>query len=483
MAALASPSATTEEMYLLQKLMRSLGCHNLDHRIGQRDFSDQNQAPLFPWLGDSMESLRRSPFVFLLGSNLRMEQPILHHALRQAWQYGGRMLALMPRDFDYRFELEQAWVTDPEGMVHALAAIAGEVFAACGFAAGKSVAALIESCRDEGTREQARAMAEALRSAGGNGHLLIGAWALRSPWFSSLRALAGELAEATGLRLGYLPDGANSAGGWLAGMVPHRGAAGLCPPHEGRAVTELGAGTLSTCLLLNVEPELDTPHAAQLLPRLKEADFVACLTPFASERMRDYADVLLPIASFGEASGTFINAEGRWQGFNGAVSPPGEARPAWKVLRVLGTLCDLEGFEYLDSTEIRDELKALFDAELEFTNAHAPVGHFELPEPVPGPRAVEYVPTYATDALVRRAASLQATPPGRPVLMVGRDLAEAHGLADGDLLLVRQGEVSLSLPVRVEPGVPAGCVFVPRGVPGVAQLADAFGPVELARVS
>ncbi len=481
MAALASPSATTEEMYLLQKLMRGLGCHNLDHRIGQRDFSDQNQAPLFPWLGDSVANLRRSPFVFLLGSNLRMEQPILHHALRQAWLHGGRMLALMPRDFDYRFDLEQRWITDPEGMVHALAAIAGEVFAACGFTAGKSVAALVAGSECE--RETARAMAEALLSAGGNGHLLIGGWALRSPWFASLRALAGELAEATGLKLGYLPDGANSAGGWLAGMVPHRGAAGLCPPHEGRAVTELAATDLTTCLLLNVEPELDTPHAAQLLPRLKQAEFVACLTPFASERMRDYADVLLPIAAFGETSGTFINAEGRWQGFNGAVAPPGEARPGWKVLRVLGTLCDVEGFDYLDSSEVRDELKGLFAADLELSNAHAPVGHFELPPRLEGPRAVEYVPTYASDSLVRRAPSLQASPLGRAEFVIAPELARAHELEDGDLLLVRQDETSLSLPVRIDPGVPENCVFVPRGVPGIAQLADAFGPVELARVS
>jgi NADH-quinone oxidoreductase subunit G len=478
LAGLCSANATTEELYLFQKLLRALGSPHIDHRLAQKDFSDQEQAPLFPWLGDSLATVRSSPFVFLLGADVRKEQPLLGHMLRQSVLEGGKVLALNPRDFHYTFEVLEQWIADPEAMVRALAAVTKQVCADKGTAVAQSVQVLLDGVE---VTDQARRYAEIL-TAQENGNLLIGSWAMSSPYLAVLRALAATLADATGLKLGYLSVGGNAAGAWLAGAVPHRGPAGKVSEQSGMTVAEMNHRPVANYLLFNVEPEADGEGGAELLSHMKEADFVVSVTSFADERMRDYADVLLPLAGFAETSGTFVNCEGRWQGFNGAARPAGASRPGWKILRVLGNLTGKDGFEYMGSEEVREELKGLIARDTEFSNRYEPAIGLEMPAPVEGTRAVGFTPIYAGDALVRRAASLQQTPDAGARFIIGPDLAQALDVADGDMMLVRQGGISCSLPADIDEGVPGSCVFVPRGVEATLEFVDCFGAVEVMKV-
>ena len=77
---------------------------------------------------------------------------------------------------------------------------------------------------------------------------------------------------------------------------------------------------------------------------------VVTLSPFKANLA--ISDVLLPIAPFTETSGSFVNAEGRVQGFHAVVKPLGETRPAWKVLRVLANLLGVPGFDFESSTDV-----------------------------------------------------------------------------------------------------------------------------------
>jgi NADH-quinone oxidoreductase subunit G len=477
-AGLCSPNATTEELYLFQKLMRALGSPHIDHRLAQKDFSDQDHSPLFPWLGDSLAALRSSPFVFLLGADVRKEQPLLGHMLRQAVLQGGEALALSPRDFHYTFDVLDQWIADPEAMVNGLAAVTKQVCADKGFVVPKAVQTLLEGVE---VTDQARRFAEVLAGQE-SGHLLIGSWAMASSYLATLRALAATLANASGLKLGYLSSGGNASGAWLAGVVPHRGPAGSIPEQAGMTAADIYSRPLANYFLFNTEPESDGEGGAQLLSHMLEADFVVSVTSFTSERMRDYADVLLPLAGFAETSGTFVNGEGRWQGFNGAARPAGESRPGWKILRVLGNLTGKEGFEYLSSEEVREELKSLFARDTEFSNRYEPAAVLEMPAPVAGTRAIGYTPIYAGDGLVRRAASLQQTPDASARFIIGADMAQSLDLVDGDTILVRQGDISCSLPVEIDVSVSQGCVFVPRGVEETVELVDRFGAVDVMKV-
>jgi NADH-quinone oxidoreductase subunit G len=239
---------------------------------------------------------------------------------------------------------------------------------------------------------------------------------------------------------------------------------------------------LNNYVLFNVEPEHDMLDGARLVNHLKAADFVVCITPFVSDRMRDYADVLLPLAAFTETSGTYVSAEGRWQSFNGASKAPGHARPGWKILRVLGNLTDREDFEYMSSEEVREELKTRFSPEYVFNNNYIPATALSMPNPVSGIRSMPRTAIYASDSAVRRAPSLQQTPDAQSECVVGTALAESLGVVDGDRILLRQSDASTSLPVRVDEKAPDGCVFVPRGVSETVDLADYYGPIDVSKI-
>jgi len=398
LGALVSPISTLEELYLLQKLMRGLGSANIDHRLAQRDFSDQDLAPLFPWLGQALHDLEDSDAVLLVGSDIRRDQPIAGHRLRKAGLRGAKIAAVNPQDYDFNFPLEAACTE--AGMQPDLAAIAKVLVERSGKAAPAGFSELTASVKPDESHEK---IASALQTAE-SASVLIGLAAMNDGNFAALRSLAGLISELTGARLGYLPHGGNGAGAWLAGAVPHREVGGKAAANPGRNVAQMVDGSLQAFLLLNVEAECDCgSHREQILANLAKAGFVASLTPFVTDTMRDYADVLLPVSPFTETAGSFINVEGRLQSIEGVVAPLGESRPAWKVLRVLGNLFELPGFEQNNAEEIRNEWLAAA-GDLQPDNKTS----WQCPESLAAVPA-ELGPTpYAGDGIVRRADSLQA---------------------------------------------------------------------------
>jgi NADH-quinone oxidoreductase subunit G len=372
-----------------------------------------------------------------------------------------------PVDYESNHPVAERLIVGPQGMVHGLAAIARAL-----------KAPLAEHLPSVRAGKVEKAMAAHLQS--GRSAVLLGALAMAHPGFAALRALAGQIAEASGARLGYLPEAANSAGAWLAGVLPHRGPGGAAVDGAGlNARTMLEAG-LPAYLLLGVEPELDCWDGALAGRALAGAQCVVALTAFRTADLERHAHVMLPIASFGENEGTLVNAQGRWQEFRAAVPPPGEARPAWKVLRVLGNLLGLQGFEQVQVGEVRAELRDLV-GEARPENARA----WSAPDPLPvaeegGLHRIGEVPIYAVDALVRRAPALQATAHAvDAAARVNPRLAKASGLAAGRPVRVAQDGVVLTLELVVDPRVPDGCVLIHAGVPGSRALGPSFGPVTL----
>ena len=398
--ALSSPSATIEEMYLLQKFMRALGSANIDHRLRQHDFSDQDIAPLFPWLGQSIEDLENANAVLLIGSNVRKDQPIAGHRLRQASLSGASVMVVNSVDYPFNFRLRDKIIVGPNQMAMSLAKIAKSLVVANNVAIPDELAALWNNIKADETHDR---MAKTLKAAGRK-VILLGVNALHHSDLSSLRSLAGLIAELTGAHLGYLTDGANSAGGWLAGAIPHRTSGGQAVT-KGLHAQEMLQKRLKAYVLLGIEPEFDcdNPNA---LDSLSKADFVLSLSPYLTETMKRYASVILPIAPFAETSGTFINAEGKWQSFAGVVAPLGETRPAWKILRVMGNLFGIAGFDYVSSEEVRDEVRGLVGDVVPSNRVT-----WRCPTTLDGKEGGEQgdVAMYSVDAIVRRAPALQAT--------------------------------------------------------------------------
>jgi NADH-quinone oxidoreductase subunit G len=352
---LLSPSATSEEGHLAVRLSAHLGTANIDHRLRRRDFSDQTNDPLFPFLGVSIEDVERQDAILLVGSRLRREAPILAHRVRKATLNGAivSVAAACPEPvfYDVANELSGA------GLVELLSGVA--VAAA---ADGKALPVAIEDLCDGVTpSDTQRAVAASLADAV-KGLVLLGNVAGRHGAYSAVRALAAAISELTGATFGTLSEGANAAGLSLVGALPHRERGGAERDTVGLDTAAQLEGKLDALVLLNAEPDADISAVENAAARLAQHGFVIALTPFDSASLRDGADLMLPVGTFAETSGTYVNVEGRQQSFEGIANPVGEARPAWKVLRVLGNLLEAEGFDYVTSRDVLAEIDSELDA-------------------------------------------------------------------------------------------------------------------------
>ena len=475
LGALVSPSATLEENYLLQKLMRGVGSNNIDHRLRQQDFSDQDNAPLYPALGQGIADLQEIDAALLICSWIRKDQPIAAHRLRKAALQGASIMAVNALDYEFNFPLTENLVSAPGDMAANLAAIIKALLSLSGKSAPEGLASLLENVS---VQDSHQAIAQQLVNAD-KVSILIGNQAMNQSEFATLRALANVIADLADASLGYLSEGANTVGACLAGSLPHRGLAGESISTPGKTAYEMINEGLGAYVLLGIEPEYDCANSGRALAAMNEADFVVCLTAYTSDAMRDYADVILPISVFAETAGTFVNAEGKWQSYQGVVQPLEEARPAWKVLRVLGNLFSLDGFDYVSVDEVRDEIESAA-ASLSVSASSEWRCPTSLATGSNGLMRVGHLPLYAVDSLVRRSEPLQAT---RDTIMaaayINSKTASQEGLSANQNVRVVQDQHSTNLPVVIDEGVPDQCVFIPAGVKDSQSLGDAYGSVKI----
>jgi NADH-quinone oxidoreductase subunit G len=459
LGALVSPHATLEEMHLTHKLVRALGSDNVDFRLRQSDFSAKDEG--VPWLGMSIGEFAALDRAFVIGSFLRKDHPLLAHRLRQATKKSAQLSILSCADDELLMRVAQREIVAPSALPRAL----GEIVVAAAAAAGKGVSSALSGIE---ASEAAKAIAASLTSGERKG-VFLGNLARAHPRASQLHALAQALAGITGAKLGVLTEAANSVGGYIAKALPQKG--GL----HAQAMLG-GAEPRKAYLLLHAEPEFDSANPAAARAALGKANLVVALTSFKSSAS-EYAHVLLPIAPFTETAGTFINCEGRAQASNGAVPPLGDTRPAWKVLRVLGSMLGLAGFDFNSIAAVRAELPSQEEIAKRLSNATSVA--IESPKPtVNGVERVSDVPIYFADPLVRRATSLQKTADARePVLRASAATLARLKLAAGASARLKQGSGEAMLSVALDDGVPEGCVRVSAGHRATATLGAMFGSI------
>ncbi|HSH40864.1 MAG TPA: NADH-quinone oxidoreductase subunit NuoG [Arenicellales bacterium] len=468
---LAAPGSTVEEFYLFQQFMRALGSSNVDHRLRQRDFRNDDLAPDHPSLGLPIAEVENAEAILLIGSNVRKEQPLLGLRVHKAWKRGARVMAVNPMDYPFQFETAHRRIVPPGELAASLARITMQLEA-------EGPAAELKHYAGGDADEVERAIAAVLSETGGKACILVGDAALNSEDASILTTLAQSLGDASGASVGILPP-ANSVGGWLAGCVPHRGPGGEEPATDGLDARAMLENRLAAYLLLGNEPELDSGDPKAARDALAGAELVVAITPFD---IRDTADVdiMLPATPWTEMEGTFINIAGTPQTFNQVVAPLEEARPAWKILRVLGNFCELDGFDYLSISDVRARLP--YAADNPSWGWRRKRWNDRLSQPISNDidlARLTDAPPLRIDGVVRRAESLQRThdnPP--PAANLNRAQAGRLGLVEGEIVHVHAGSDMTTLPVVFDPRVPDGCVYIPTGFPETAAL-DTVGPVRL----
>ncbi len=388
-----------------------------DFRLRHSDFSGDGRRAGIPWLGMPIADIAKLDRVLVVGSFLRKDHPLIAQRLRQAAKRGTQIHVLHSVDDDWLMKIASRKIVPPSGILNSLSSFS-----------------------------------EILKG-GKNAAILLGNFAQQHPQASSIHAAA----QAIGVKVGFLGEAANSVGGYVAGLP----AAGGLPEVSRK----------KSLILLGLDANLDLAN-----PNLiKEKQFIVNLSVFKS----DVGDVLLPIVPFTETPGTFVNTEGRVQGFHAAVRPLGDARPAWKVLRVLGTMLGLPGFDFETMDQVRDaclagrDVQALLSNKIEFESK-------ELKNISGGIQRIADVPIYFADPLARRSAPLQKTRDARmPRAWMNGKLLQTLGVAPGNSVLVKQGHGQVTLAAAQDDKLPDDCVRVAAGHPSTAGLGAMFGAVTL----
>ncbi len=470
LGALISPRATNQEHFLLQKLTRALGSENIDHRLRVSDFRNSH-------IGRARMDMASADWVsadaiFLVGSNIRHDQPILGHRVRTAWrQSGAEIMDLNPVAYEFHFDLSQRLIAAPQHMVGTLAAMAATV-------AQKKNVALPDwiSQRVSPDNKQHQPAIEHIvdrLSVANRGLVVLGDGGLNHPEASVLQALADWLSQALEVSLCVLGGPANALGA-------HRMTA--VPGPEGLNAQAMLKAPLKSYLLYDFEPASDTADSGRSLQTLKEATGVVAITAFASDDLLAVADVLLPLASVPQTEGTYITLDGVEQSFDAAVSPTGDARPGWKILRRLGADLGLDGFDF-------NGIEAVNEAITKHLNEPQPVNAANtdtfVASTVPttdgsGLVRIGDVPMYHVDGLVRRSKPLQDSDhASAPIARMHPETAKRLNLVAEQRVAVTQNGHTLEFDWAVDDRIAPDAVWLPSAQSEVVGLGESYGAIDI----
>jgi NADH-quinone oxidoreductase subunit G len=427
---LASPHSTLEELYLAGKLAQGLG-GAADFRLRQSDFSADGKLEGVPSLGMSVAELSALDRVLVVGSFLRKDHPLIAHRLRQAAKRGARIYKLHSADDDWLLPLAGKKIVAPS-----------------------EIPGLVSSFESE-------------LKTGKNAAILLGNFAQQHPQAAQIHAAAQALAQVAGAKVGFLGEAANSVGGYVAGL-----------PAGGNAAAALQKKAL---VFLGAEPEFDFADGASATVAAQKAEFVIVLSAYRTGL--EYANLILPIGAFAETAGSFVNAEGRLQSFYATVNPPGEARPAWKILRVLGSQLGLPGFELDTVEQVRAACLNGRDIATRLSNK-INISFKSETTSATGIQRIADVPIYFADPLVRRAASLQQTADAAaPRAWMNSKLMARLGVSGSDPVRVKQGAGEATLEAALDERLPDDCVRISTAHASVAGLGAMFGSVSLEKAA
>jgi NADH-quinone oxidoreductase subunit G len=472
---LAAPTSTVEELFLFKKTLSALGSGNVDSRLRQSDFRLLNNASSAPWLGLPIAALSTVSRVLLIGSFLRKDHPLLAARLRGATKRGAQINTLHAVSDDPLMKITNHATAVPSAWANILIDVIRAICAQSSVAIPAAVATIVNA-QTGLIQASAQAMASSMLSgaAGSTKAVLLGNAAVQHSEYSVLAVLAQTIADLSQASCGQIGEASNSVGAYLAGAVPDG---------SGMNAAQMAAKPTKAYFLMGVDPSLDHGAAAQMTAALEQAQTVVALTTYKSDELLALADCLLPIAPFTETSGTYVNAEGKAQSFNGVVKAAGDCRPAWKVLRVLAQTVGSKDVAF-DSSEAVLEV-ALTGAAERLAKRFESSNIVSASSATSGFERISEVPIYAADALVRRSPSLQLTRDAKAPRVGLNPLDAAKlGLKDGDHVSISQAGASAKtvLTFGVDQGLAQGAVRIASGHTSTAALTAMTGSVTLAKV-
>ncbi len=464
LGALVQPATTCEEGLLLGDIVRGLGSAHIDHRLR---VIDPSLAAVDNPFEMPLAAIEQANTIVLIGSNPRLEQPLLGHRIHKAWKRGGKVFAINPLAFDFNFELTDSWTLDPWAMVVGLAALAkASMQAGVEYSRGALLDLILAAEPDARTQNLAATLRESTSKL-----LVLGDLAHQHPAAATLRSLARFVAKCTGASLNELPVGANGLGLSSVGAVPKTKSA--------LSASEMLKNPRKALIVYGADVPNDFAYAPAINAALATSTFTLAFASFVSDALLARAHVILPIGLLPEIDGTLVNVDGNAQRVRAGAKLPEQARPGWRVLRALGAALELPGFEFTELSEVQARLPAVgklnADPVSGFSSATRPTGT--------GLIRVASVPIYSSDAVVRRSEALQATPLAATAC-IGLNPADASklGLTDGDVARVSDGHVGSELPLAIDASIAVGTVWIPSALDATQSLLPTGSLISVGKV-
>jgi NADH-quinone oxidoreductase subunit G len=462
-AALASPNSTLEELFLLGKLMKGIGSGNMDFRPRQSDFGSDFKRAGTPWLGMRLAEIADQDAVLVVGSFLRKDHPLIAQRLRQAAKKYTKVSQLTVTADRQLIDMHASMSVAPSLLSQTLAAVvkaAAEIKGVAALAGLEGVTACATS------RKIAQSLLDGEKRA-----IFLGNVATQSVQATQLHLLALELGKLVNGTVGFMGEGANVTGGHAGWALP-----------SGANARTMFDQPRKAYVLLGLEPEFDCANPQSALNALKQASLVVQMSAFKNAAAFEYADVMLPVSPYTETSGTFINVEGRVQSFNGVVKPRGETRPAWKILRVLGNVLNIDGFSYESSEAVRDEVLGKGSEFISGLDNGLNGLQILLPALADGLQRIADVPINFADGMSRRSPVLQQTADSvAPQARMNEATLAQLGLSCGAKVRIKQGSGEVVLLAKADNNVPTACVRVAAAHSSTVMLGEMFGSISVER--
>ncbi|MEY2623100.1 MAG: hypothetical protein RLZZ101_335 [Pseudomonadota bacterium] len=468
LAALAHPIASTEELYLLQKVLRGLGSQQIETRLRQ---TDTRGSAALTWLGMPIAKLGELKRVLVIGSHLRKDLPLIAARMRTATKQGLKVYRLDAGGNDWLMPIAAHLKSKPSQWVDQLGQIAQAIAQAKSISSPSGLA--VKSVSREAQTIADQLLSNIKLESPEPQAILLGSLAIAHPNASDLHVLAEFIAKHTGCTFGFLCEGGNAVAAQMVGATQG---------NQGSIETVLQSKARAY-VMLHVEPLNDLPNPQHTRSALQAADTVIAMSAYTSPDLLELADVILPITPYTETIGSYVNMAGQVQTIQPSVRPLADARPAWKVLRALGSLLNLEGFLYNLPEEVYADAFAKPVQDL-LNNGFTATP--EVQQRVPLAAALERLadqPIYSSDAIVRRAPALQRTRDAKDATMVGvgQTLWAQLSLQAGDRVVLAQNGHTVEASVLLQPDLADGVVRIATATELSGQLASMFGEVSLSK--
>ena len=463
LAALAAQSSTVEELFLLGKVMKGLGSDNTDFRSRQGDFGADIKRVGTPWLGLRLSEINDLDAALVIGSFLRKDHPLIAQRLRQAAKKLSKISLLSVSAEDQLIDLYGQITVAPSQLAEALAAVVKAAADIKGVSTPDAIAS-VEVCAS--ARKIAQSLVDGEKKA-----IFLGNVATQSSDATQLHVLALELAKLTAATVGFLGEGANTVGGHVSLLLS-----------GGANARQMFETPRKAYVLMGVEPEFDCANPQLVVSALKQASLVIYMSAFKHAPALEYADVMLPISPYTETAGTFVNTEGRVQSFNGVVKARGDSRPAWKVLRVLGNVLNIDGFSYESSEAVRDDVLGKDTNFVPGLSNDLNDVAIQLPARKEGLQRIADVPINFADPMARRAPVLKQTADSIcPTARLNEKTLIQLELVSGSQVKIKQNHGEAVLLAKADNNVPPGCVRVSAAHASTAMLGEMFGLISVER--